>query len=223
MLTLDENLMLLALDDHTGQVVPMPAFALELGLAAALVLELWLLGYVRLESEQVHTVICTAPPKDPLLQEAWQTLLQTCAPAQAVPLEAALQALLPIESSIAEKVCAKLVGRQILRHDAQTQWFWVTTHTYPMEQGTAERVTRQGLHKLVLGASEASWQPRLAMLLGLVVACRLEHEVFSPQEWESAQVRVQAILQDTPLGLALHAAIGRVQMIIAQVITFSGR
>ena len=61
-LTLAEELILIALDDETGTLISLPPFALELGLASAVIGELTLKG--RLDTDATHVFVTSKVPVD---------------------------------------------------------------------------------------------------------------------------------------------------------------
>ena len=67
-LTLAEELLLVALDDERGTLLPLPPFSMEVASAAALVMDLTLLGRIDTD-EQSLTVLSAAPTGNALLDE----------------------------------------------------------------------------------------------------------------------------------------------------------
>ena len=110
-LTLVEEVLLLALDDATGDLRPMPVMGLEYSLAGALLADLALAERIDSDPQQI-IVLSSEPTGDPLLDEPLATLAASTGP---LPVAHWLRVLAGEAQSLENAARARLIARGILR------------------------------------------------------------------------------------------------------------
>lgn len=192
-LTLAEELMLLALDDQSGTVIGLASYALELGVAAALVMELTLEGRIDSDLEKL-ILLSHLPIGNPLLDE---TLAEIGDGPASQPVRFWLARLSQPGPVLVERVTRSLVDRGVLRR-VEKRLLWVfKTRVYPPTSGLEEREVKSRLLSL-LGNDDIP-DPRDALLVGLLRATGLIDQLLGESERARLHDRIGLIanLEDT--------------------------
>ena len=188
MLTLPEELMLLALDDAQGTVVQNAQGPLKMGLVSAALTELTLTGKIRFDERQNVVVANPVPTGDSLLDEVMNRIARDRQPRAAVSW---LQALPNQIRDLEDRVLQKLVQRGALRVEESRRFFVIKETRFPQENSAFERSTRNRLRDVVLNGAQPD--ERTMALIGLVKMCNLIETVFPFAEWEQARRRIDEL------------------------------
>jgi hypothetical protein len=162
-LALADELLLLAYDDETGRCA-VPLIALDLGMAAAVLLDLVLHGRV----EVANRAIVPVNPS-PTGHETNDEVLHRICAEQPQPAAFWLQRL---RHNLRQHVLASLVAQGVVRDQDVTAWDVLRVHRFPMVDPTAEQEVRGRLAVALAGDSVAD--ERTAALAALVAAVRME-------------------------------------------------
>jgi len=183
-ISLPEELLLLALHDEKGSVIPAAAPALNGALVGALMMELALLG--RLQETPSGAVIADPTPTgNDLMDEALTRIADADTPRQASYWVGRLAGRMP---RIKDRLLEQLVARGVLeRRERRILWVF-PTRSFPLADAAAEQQARDRLRAVVLDGQEPD--QRTAALLGLVRACDLINEIFAPHERPQAHRRI---------------------------------
>ncbi|MEV5821590.1 GPP34 family phosphoprotein [Micromonospora haikouensis] len=160
---LAEELLLLAYDDESGKAT-MPRISLDLGMAAAVLIELALAGRVAYADGNL-VVTDPAPTGEPILDEV---LGRMAADTPHSP-SSWVQRL---RHGLRDRILATLVAQGVVRDVEETELGFIHVHRYPTADGTVEEDTRRRLAEALAGGQlpdEAT-----AALATLVAVLRME-------------------------------------------------
>jgi hypothetical protein len=219
---LADELLLLAYDDETGRCA-VPLIALDLGMAAAILVSLTLQGRVEIAAGAVVPVD-PSPTGHPLLDE----VLGRIRSEKPQPAAFWLQRL---RHNLRQHVLEGLVAQGVMRDQDDTAWDVLRVHHYPSVDPTVEQEVRGRLAAALAG--DAVPDERTAALAALVVTVRMEPTLgLSGDAAVKAHLRLAEIAEgagfavgavDTPtvrpsvafligeLHRAVHAALGPVK------------
>ncbi len=207
-LILPEELVLLALDDESGRWIPIPAFALEIALGAAIIMELMLAERVEMEAEQLQLRDAT-PLGDPILDVALAELVADGTPR---PATAWMSRFGGTDSDLATRVAARLVERGILRSE-DTRLLWAfRKRTYPAASGVEEREVRARLLHLLY--SDEVPDHRDALLVGLLRSTRLIEQLVGEREHHQLRHRVDAIAEREEISRAMRRTLDELHILM---------
>lgn len=182
--SLPEELLLLALHDEKGSVIPAAAPALNGALVGALMMELALLG--RLQETPTGAVIADPTPTgNDVMDEVLTRIADADEPRSASYWVGRLAGRIP---RLKDRLLEGLVARGVLeRHERRILWIF-PSRSFPLADAAAEQHARDRLRAVVLDGQTPD--RRTAALLGLVRACNLTDELFAPHERSQAHRRV---------------------------------
>ena len=215
-LTLAEQLLLLALDDETGKLLPLPDRALDYALAGALLADLIRIGRIDVTRDSV-TVLDSSPvesvPEDLGLFDLNQ--------ANVTSLRGALSHLAGDAHGLRKRIIDQLVGKGVLLEEDK-EFLWIFHYSrYPLADVTTELAVKQRLRnrirdrKLPMSNSDH-------VLVSLIHACKMEHLLFSEVELTSYQERIEEITTSDRIGHAVIECLDEIQKAILEIRTYSG-
>lgn len=208
-LTLAEELLLVALDDERGTLLPLPPFAMEVASAAALVMDLTLLGRIDTD-EQSLTVISTVPTGHALLDEV---LVQLSADSATRRPTADWLNRLATRTDTRDRIIAALVQRGVLQSvDKRLLWVF-KTRVYPPTSGLEEREVKSRVMTLL--NNEEIPDPRDALLVGLLRATTLLDVLLSRSERHRLSARIDQLADFEELNRSMSRTIGELQLMLA--------
>lgn len=194
MLTLAEELMLLAVDDKTGQIVPNAQSArggqgpLKMGLVSAALTELTLTKKLAVDGMGSLIAANANPTGDVLHDEIVNRVWRTQPPR---PTHFWLQGLTNDLHNVERQVIESLVRRGALRVEESRKFFIVREVRYPEQNGGFERNTRERLRDVVIRGVQPD--ERTMALIGLIKMTHLLETVFDYTEWEQARRRIDEL------------------------------
>jgi golgi phosphoprotein 3 len=208
-LTLAEELLLVALDDQRGTLLPLPPFSMEVASAAAVVMDLSLLGRIDTD-RQALTVISAAPTGNPLLDDV---LEQISADPGASSTAEWLQRL-ATSTALRDRIIQALVDRGVLR-SVEKRLLWVfKTRVYPPSSGIEEREVKSRVMTLL--NNDEIPDPRDSLLVGLLAATKLLDQLLSRSERHRLAARIDQITDFEELNRSMSRAIGELQILLAE-------
>ncbi|MGW5559076.1 GOLPH3/VPS74 family protein [Micromonospora sp. NPDC003944] len=160
---LAEELLLLAYDDTTGKAT-MPRISLDLGMAAAVLVELALAGRVAYADGSL-TVIDPTPTGEPFSDDV---LSRIAADTPHTPASWVQR----LRHGLRDRILADLCRQGVVRDVDETELGFIHVHRYPVVDSSVEAETRQRLAEALTGA--AAPDERTAALATLVVVLRME-------------------------------------------------
>lgn len=188
MLTLQEELMLLALDDNAGKIVEPAQRPLKLGLVSAVLTELTLSGKLRVDEAGHVTAASAAPAGDALMDEVLDRIRKT-APPRTAP--AWLQTLPNSLRDVEARVVQKLVQRGAIQQKEERKFIFMKVTSFPQNNAGFEQNTRRRLRDVVI--NNAQPDDRSMALIGLVKMCNLVEAAFPYTEWNQARQRIDQL------------------------------
>jgi hypothetical protein len=183
-IALAEELLLLAYDDQTGKAT-VSRIGLDLGMAAAVLVDLALAGRVAYGPGGMLIVTNATPTGDPIADAVLAKVAgeDPHTPAQWVQ---------RLRHKLRERVLEDLVARGVVRDVDETALGYIHIHRYPAADRAYEQEIRQRLAAAL--TSDQAPDERTAALATLVCAARMEHALRLPlEERERAHERLEAI------------------------------
>ncbi|MEU1747848.1 GOLPH3/VPS74 family protein [Micromonospora arida] len=160
---LAEELLLLAYDDTTGKAT-MPRISLDLGMAAAVLVELALAGRIAYADGSL-TVVDPTPTGEPFSDDV---LGRIAADTPHTPASWVQR----LRHGLRDRILADLCRQGVVRDVDETELGFIHVHRYPVVDTSVEAETRQRLAEALTGA--AAPDERTAALATLVVVLRME-------------------------------------------------
>ncbi|MGV9211243.1 GOLPH3/VPS74 family protein [Micromonospora sp. RB23] len=180
---LAEELLLLAYDDSTGKAT-MPRISLDLGMAAAVLVELALAGRIAYGDGSL-TVIDATPTGEPVTDEV---LARIAADTPHTPASWVQR----LRHGLRDKILGDLCSQGVVRDIDETELGFIHVHRYPVVDTSVEADTRRRLAEALAGA--AAPDERTAALATLVVVLRMESALgVSGEEAATARRRLEEI------------------------------
>lgn len=214
MLTYAEEILLLALDDETGALRPLPINALRYALAGALLVELALTQRIDTDLQGLY-VINAKPLGEPLLDPLLARLTQSAG--DGLPTSEALELVGEVIPDLQDQVLQELVAKGIL-NQVEHRILWVfSQRRYPVADDREVQEVRARLRSLVL--SDEIPEPRDAILIALANACRLLDSLFSESELARLRPRIDALSRLELIGREVADAIQLISRVVAESMT----
>jgi hypothetical protein len=200
-LTMPEEILLLLLDDETGQPVGLPGPAADLALVGAALMELALAGRIDTDLDLL-AVVSPETMGDPVMDHVLDSLMREAEARASRDWIAALAALAP---DLRARTIARLVEGGIL-HRIEGCFLWVFhEQRYPKVPGHEEaRATRARLRAVLL--EDDIPDPRDALLIGLCQATGLVPLLLDEAELAAAEARVEQVARLEELSRSLGRA-----------------
>lgn len=208
-LTLVEEMLLLALDDATGELRPMPVMGLEYSLAGALLADLALAG--RLDSDPRQVIVLSREPTgDALLDEPLAALAASAAP---LPVAHWLQALAGDSRSLESAARTRLVARGILREEKRKLLWVFGIRRYPAADDRERVEVRTRLSALILGDDLPD--PRDAILIGLLKGSHLLPHLFPEAAIQAREARIATLARMDLVGREVCSAVEAIVTLVS--------
>lgn len=216
MLGYAEEILLLALDDETGKLRPMPDRALDFTLAGAALAELALREQIRTAEERIEVLDATLTSRPGLDQ-----VLSILGPEGSVhSLPEMLHRLAAEQPRRVPEILQRLVDRNLLKK-VEERFLWVfPARRYPSVDGREEEEVLARLRRIVLEGAPAS--KRDCVLLTLVEACQLTRLIFSEDERPQARPAIHELARHDCISRAVVQSIEEIQQALLQVRAYAG-
>jgi len=199
MFTLTEELFLLSLRDGKNSVIVPHSATLPYALAGAMLVELTLRGNIRVENKKWVIPVDNEPVVD---DERLKELLASIRSSQK-PRKIAywINQVGAKGSDLERKLLTVLLERGVLKEEKK-KFLWVIPFTeYSQQDASAKYLRKQQLRDIVLGGKEADIQS--VVLLSLMKSIDLLSQIFTPDEMKAASSRIDAIVKDETIGIAV--------------------
>ncbi len=213
-LTLAEELVLIALDDESGSLISLPRYSLEFALAAALVMELTLIGRIDTDPEKLF-VLRSELTGSALLDDA---LTQIIAEPRLQPTGAWLRRLSQPGPELCDRVIGGLVSRGVLRC-AERRLLWVfKERVYPPISGLEEREVKSRVMTLL--NNDEIPDTRDALLIGLLRATGIMERLLSTSEFQRLSPRINQIANLEEISRELSSTLSELQAVLTSALMF---
>ncbi|NBD37053.1 MAG: hypothetical protein GVY10_00595 [Verrucomicrobia bacterium] len=214
-LTLAEQLLLLALDDETGQLRQLPDRALDYGLAGAILADLTRAGRIEVTDDGVKVL----DPK-PVHSVPEDLGLRKLVEGEVESLGAVLSHLAGDSHQLRQQVIGHLVEKGVLKEENK-EILWVFHYSrYPLADPLAESSVKQRVRGIVMKGEELTM--RQSVLISLLQACQLGRILFTEEEWRNCRERVEEIARNDKIGSAVMKCLQEIQRAILEIRTYSG-
>lgn len=213
MLNFAEEIVLLGLDDETGEFRNLPPLALEHAMAGAILMDLAVHNRIDTDLRDL-TVISSEPTGDPVLDGALRQLADVGVPR---PTREWLEAFGMMGPEIKKQVLARLVEKGVLRCE-ERRYLWVfPSRRYPSRDQSERKEIRSRLRDLLF--SQDIPDQRDVVLISLLNGCRLIGEIFTDAEQEKIKSRLATIAKMDLIGQAMTRIIRDIELELAQMPT----
>ncbi|MGH2345314.1 MAG: GOLPH3/VPS74 family protein [Chloroflexota bacterium] len=213
MISLPEELLLLAIDDATGKIHSSGPSALDYGLAGAVLMDLLLADRLALADGKL-TLADSTPIGDPVLDDAALEVGQNAKVGDARYWVDKLG-----RDHLEERVLERLLEQRILRKDEHRILWVIPIDRYPIVNPSPERETRERIRAAVLDGTAP--ESRIAALIGLMKACNLTTLIFTRDEQRAFGRRIDQIAHGDAVGQAVSRAAEAAQAAMTAAIAAS--
>ena len=219
MLTMPEELLLIAYDDQTGKMSrPAPTY-IHYGLAGAILMELTMRGCLDFQNKKV-VVVENADAGDELFNNYLQFLKQK-QKGKAKSLYHYVRALGTYIKRHKKYLLfmERLVEQGILKRE-ETKFLFFTKEVYPSIDAKEENAIRARLKK-ALRQDVKEIDEQTFTLIALLRACRLNGLVFSKEEDRAAKHKITEMMKNSLHGEAVSNAIQTMQVALLAAVSSS--
>ncbi len=213
-LKLYEELLMLGLDDETGEIILPASAALPYGIAGAVLLELYFAGKVKFENEKIIP-LTKEFPEDPILDEALKLI-------SSYKSESAKYWIRNINSEmghLVERIENGLVQKKILQKIEKKILWIIPVERYPTLDAISEANLRIHIRAIVLENAEPD--DRMLALLSLIKASNLIDELFLKDERKQATKIISNYIVNEKIGKLVSDVSAEVTAIIASSVAGS--
>ena len=209
MLRFAEELLLLLLDEHSGDLIPLPAQTLHLALAGAVLMDLQ--REARIDTDLETLFLADATPLDDDLLDP--TLAAIAREDEKRDARFWVEHTAQRGEEIRHIALSRLVERGILETDEGGFWALLPlvgrSRRYPVIDGVAREEVRLRIMRILF--SDEIPDPDDIVLICLANACDLFPRLLSPSELEEAQARIAVVGRLDLLGQAVSRSIRAVE------------
>ena len=207
MLSLKEELLLLALHDEKGKVLSSSSAALPYGLTGAILLELAMVGKIDVDAKKL-SVIKTTLTGDRVLDRASQIMSET---SKQRSVKHWVRKLNSQMKRLKNDLIRQLVMKGVLA-ETEGKLLWVIpTKRYPARNAEPENKVRERIKRIIL--NEELPDERSTLLISLIKACNLVNEVFAKDERKVAKKRIKAMAEGEKVGKAIADTVNEAVMV----------
>ena len=215
MLTLPQELYLLALHEEKGRVPASLVTSLHYGLGGAILAELILQSRVGLDDERKAVVVNNSMfGEDDLLNEGLERI-QASGRHHKSPYW--VSTFSDHIKKLEKRLAYHLVDAGVLRKEEKRFLGVVPYEAYPAQDASARFWIKQHLRSVVLGGEPLD--AHTAMLLSLVRACDLLGRVFTRDELKAARRKIEELTRGEVIGEAVQQAIEIIEAATIAAIT----
>ena len=217
MLTLPQELYLLALHEEKGRVPASLATSLHYGLGGAILAELILQSRVGLDDERKAVVVNNSMfGEDDLLNEGLERIQASGRHHKSTYWVSTFSGHI---KKLEKRLAYHLVDAGVLRKEEKRFLGVVPYEAYPAQDASARFWIKQHLRSVVLGGEVLD--VHTAMLLSLVRACDLLGRVFTRDELKAARRKIEELTRGEVIGEAVQQAIEIIEAATIAAITAS--
>ena len=208
MLSFAEEIVLLLLDETSGDFVPLPESVFAIVMSGAALMDLALHNRIDTDLEKM-VVVDRTPLRDDILDDVLAGLgkANSSLDVTDVLYDAAVAA-----EEYRVRVLRRLIARGILREENGRHLWVFRTRRYPVIDNAEQQEVRTRLRQILL--TDEIPDPRDVVLICLVDACALMKVVLSETELEATRPRVEQLRKMDLIGQAVTRAVSETDAII---------
>ncbi len=213
MLTLVEELLLVAIDDETGKMNMSVSSSIHYGLAGAILMELTLHGCLDYKDKKIIFLDKTDTENE-LLNESLQYLREKNKGKD----RSVKYWVQKLGTHISWKkkhlsYINHLIEKGILKQDETKYFFFFTKDVYPSANTGKENLIRERVKTAVL-FEDVEIDDRTVCLIGILKACNMDRQIFTKEEYKIAKKKIATIMKSNPHGKAVYDTIQAMQAAI---------
>jgi golgi phosphoprotein 3 len=201
MLTLMEEILLLALNDEKGTLSLASSTGIDYCLTGAILMELELLKRIRVEKKSLE-VISRTPTNNPRFDNA---LKQIDSSKRIHPPHYWVSKLRSTIKGLRKELLEELVDKALLREEDHQYLLFFTTTRYPLRDPRTKKDILDRLQKVLLRGE--SPDPRTLKLIGLVNACSLTNKLVDKEDRKYARKKAKETSKEDILAEAVKKVI----------------
>ena len=210
MLTFAEEIVLLLLDDESGEFVSAPVWSRKCALSGAVLMDLALHGRIDTDLRKL-VVIDRSPVGDDLLDPILATIV---AEKEIHDARHWVERMAEERADwIQSQALSRLVKRGILEPEGGRLLFVFRTRRYPVIDGKAEREVKLRIMNVLFSDDIPS--PRDIVIICLADACRIFGRIMSETEVERAREKIEVVRRMDLIGQAVSGAVRDLESSIA--------
>ena len=210
-LTLADEIVVLMLDDTSGEIKPGCLAVAGVAIAAGVLMELALVGRIDTDLESLFVVDRTLLG-DALLDDI---LLEVAAEPRTQPSAWWIDQLSTRHGDLVERVLGRLVSSGILKEE-ERKFLWVfSRRAYPPVSGREEREAKARLMSVLF--NDEVPDPRDTLLLGLAKSTGVLAAILASDEYEKAAPRIAEVAALEEIGRAVGVVTGQVRDAVASI------
>ena len=207
MLTFAEEILLLLLDDESGEFVPVPAWSRQCALAGAVLMDLALLSRIDTDLRKL-VVVDPSPAGDDLLDPILAAIVEETEIHDA---RHWVEHIAEEQSGrIQDGALTRLVSRGILESEGGRLLWAFRTRRYPTIDGKAEREVKLRIMHVLF--SDEIPGPRDIVIICLADACRIFNQIMPEKEVERARERIDVVRRMDLIGQAVSTAVRDIEL-----------
>jgi hypothetical protein len=211
MLSLSEEILLLALDDTSGRLLPLPERALDIALAAAVVMGLHNEKRIEVTPPTV-SVLDASPTGDIVFDE----ILKDIEKHSKARLSGHIHRISGHANHIRNATLESLVKKNILECKEEKLFWIIPSRRYPLNNAAEELMAKARIRAILLeGQEPKAWD---IDMIALLEACDLLHTLLSKEELAAARMRIQELEARDPIGIAVIESVAEVQHTFNEVL-----
>ena len=210
MLTFAEEILLLLLDDTSGEFVPAPAWSRRCALAGAVLMDLALANRVDTDLRKL-VVVDPSPTGDDLLDPILAKLTEA---SEVHDARIWVKRVANEQSGwIQEQALARLVDHRILESEGGRMLWVLRARRYPTIDGRAEQEVKLRIMQVLFSDDIPS--PRDVVIICLADACRIFGQIMSRTDLERARARIDVVRRMDLIGRAVSQSVRELQESVA--------
>ena len=210
MLTFAEEILLLLLDDKSGEFVPAPAWSRRCALAGAVLMDLALANRVDTDLRKL-VVVDPSPTGDDLLDPILAKLTEA---SEVHDARIWVKRVANEQSGrIQEQALARLVDHRILESEGGRMLWVLRARRYPTIDGRAEQEVKLRIMQVLFSDDIPS--PRDVVIICLADACRIFGQIMSQTDLERARGRIDVVRRMDLIGRAVAQSVRELQESVA--------
>ena len=212
MVTFAEELLLLALDDEKGVLVQMPIMSFEYGLVGAILMELALMNKIDTDLKNL-ILIDESETGDEIFDSVIRFIKEYPKSKDA---KYWVNLICSRIDNLKDLLLARLIEKGILKK-VEKKILWVfSKRRYPVVDNKEEKEVKTRIRDTIL--SDEIPDPRDIVLISLVRTCGLMDEIFSSEEIETANSRIDQIAKMDLIGQAVSKVVNEIQKMVTSAV-----
>jgi hypothetical protein len=186
-LTLLEEIVLLAIDPHTGCLRGDQQFSVPYALTGAALFDLALAGRIDTDVDQVHVIDRT--PTGNVLQD--ELLAELSAVAATMSVRDWVEQAFRVHKDLQDRALAQLLERGVIRHEKTRRLWVIEVQRFPLVDGKPQQLAKERLVHAIVGDGIPA--TRDIVLVSLVAACGLLNLVITPEQQDARARRIETL------------------------------